>query len=298
VTYSIIGRDPETGSLGIAVQSRWFHVGQNVAWIEPGVGAVCTQAFVEPTYGPRGLELMRAGRRPAQALADLTAADEGRDIRQVALADAEGRFAQHTGARCVAAAGNATGRDCCAQGNMLARDTCWGAMVEAFAAREGELTDRLLAALEAAEREGGDARGRQSAAILVRPGQASGLPWQDRILDLRVVDHPDPVPELRRLVDVKRAYDRLGKAFDLAERGEPVTAAAEADAAHALAPGDDQITFWRATMLAGAGRTEEAAAAWQEATRAHPGWPAFLNRCIEAGIVPPQAGALTDTMAE
>src|SRR5262249_43442218 len=130
MTYSIIGRDPETGSLGIAVQSRWFHAGQDLAWIEPGVGAVCTQAVTEPSYGPGGLDLLRAGRDPAQALGELTAADGGRDLRQVAIADADGHFAQHTGARCVAAAGHVTGEHCCAQGNMLASDTCWGAMVE------------------------------------------------------------------------------------------------------------------------------------------------------------------------
>jgi uncharacterized Ntn-hydrolase superfamily protein len=285
MTYSIIGRDPETGAIGIGVQSRWFHAGQDVAWIEPGVGAVCTQAIVEPRYGPDGLRLLRGGRSPAQALDELTAADGGRDLRQVAIADAEGRFAQHTGARCVAAAGHATGDDCCAQGNMLARDTCWDAMVGAFEAGDGDLIDRLLSALDAAERAGGDARGRQSAAIVV---------WTEevRTVDLRVADHPEPVQELRRLVDVKRAYDRLGNATDLAQQGELVAAAAEVDAAHALAPADDQITFWRATMLAGAGRIEEAATAWEEATRAHPGWPAFLDRCIEAGMLPPETRAL------
>jgi uncharacterized Ntn-hydrolase superfamily protein len=295
VTYSIIGRDPERGEVGIAVQSRWFHAGEDLAWIEPGVGAVCTQAMLEPTYGPRGLELMRSGHSAAQALDELTKADDGREIRQVAFADAEGRFAQRTGARCVAAAGHATGLDCCAQGNMLARDTCWNAMVEAFEEAAGGLTDRLLAALDAAEREGGDARGRQSARILVRPGHATGVPWQDRIVDLRVVDHPHPVPELRRLVSVKRAYDRLGRAFDLAGQGELSAAADEADAAHALAPADDQIMFWRATMLGGAGRTQEAAQAWREATRVHPAWPEFLRRCVKAGLVPPEAAALAET---
>jgi uncharacterized Ntn-hydrolase superfamily protein len=168
---------------------------------------------------------------------------------------------------------------------MLARDTCWDAMVEAFAAGEGDLIDRLLAALDAAERTGGDARGRQSGAIVVWTGE-------ERVVDLRVADHPEPLQELRRLVDVKRAYDRLGNAIDLAQQGELVAAAAELDAAHSLAPADDQITFWRATMLAGAGRIEEAAAAWDEATRAHPGWPAFLDRCIEAGMLPPETRAL------
>jgi uncharacterized Ntn-hydrolase superfamily protein len=294
VTYSIIGWDPGTGEVGIAVQSRWFHAGQDLAWIEPGVGAVCTQAMMEPTYGPRGLELLRAGRSPEAALDELTAGDNGRDVRQVAIADAAGRVAQHTGGHCVEAAGHTVGRDCCAQGNMLARDTCWGAMADAFGGAEGDLADRLLAALDAAEGEGGDARGRQSARILVRPARASGLPWEDRVLDLLVVDHPQPVPELRRLVGVKRAYDSLGAAFGLAARGEVAAAADAADAAHELAPDDDQITFWRATILGGTGRVEDAAASLQEAARTHPAWPDFLRRCIAAGLVAPEAGALLD----
>ncbi|HET7368474.1 MAG TPA: DUF1028 domain-containing protein, partial [Gaiella sp.] len=182
MTYSIIGRDPATGATGIAVQSRWFHAGQDLAWIEPGVGAVCTQALTDPSYGPRGLALMRDGRSPGDALAEATAADDGREVRQVAYMDAEGNVAQHTGAACVEAAGHVVGRDCCAQGNMLASDTCWHAMADAFADTAGDLTDRLLAALDAAEREGGDARGRQAARILVRPAHATGVQWEDRIV--------------------------------------------------------------------------------------------------------------------
>jgi uncharacterized Ntn-hydrolase superfamily protein len=297
VTYSIIGRDHDSGEVGIAVESRWFHAGQDLAWIEPGVGAVCTQAMIEPAYGFRGLQLLRDGHSAEDALAELTAADEGRDIRQVAIADADGRYAQHTGAGCVAAAGHATGKDCCAQGNMLASDTCWGAMVAAFEETGGNLTDRLLAALAAAEREGGDARGRQAARILVRPAQATGIPWQDRVVDLQVVDHPDPVPELRRLVNVSRAYDHLGRAFERVDRGDVAAALNEAAAAHALAPADDQITFWRASFLGLAGRIDEAVAAGREATQAHSGWPEFLRRCADAGLAPPEARALADAIA-
>jgi uncharacterized Ntn-hydrolase superfamily protein len=294
LTYSIIGRDRRTGEVGIAIQSRWFAAGEDLAWIEPGVGAVCTQAAIEPSYGPRGLELMAAGRSGAEALAELTAADDGRERRQVAMLDGSGAFAQHTGSACVAAAGHTTGLDCCAQGNMLARDTCWGAMVAAFTDTEGDLADRLLAALEAAEREGGDARGRQAGRLLIRPPQATGVPWQDRVIDVAVVDHPDPVPELRRLVELKRAYDRLGAANRLAAQGELAAAGDEAAAAHALAPADDQIAFWSSIVLAGAGRMDEAAEVWHAATRANGVWPDFLRRCVAAGFVPPEAGALAD----
>jgi uncharacterized Ntn-hydrolase superfamily protein len=295
MTYSIIGRDPAAGEIGIAVQSRWFNAGQDVAWIEPGVGAVCTQAMAEPAYGQRGLELVRAGRTPEEALATLVSEDPERDVRQVAIADLGGRVAQHTGAACVAAAGHTTGADCCAQGNMLASERCWEAMVDAFENTGGALADRLLAALDAAEREGGDARGRQAARLFVSRAESTGIPWQDRVFDLQVVDHPEPLSELRRLVNVKRAYDHLGRAFELA-RSDAGAAADEADAAHELAPADDQIAFWRAMMLAGAGRLDEAVGAFAEAVRAHPGWPDYLRNCVAAGLVPPQAQALADAL--
>src|SRR5262245_20167582 len=294
MTYSIIGFDTEACEIGIGVQSRWFHAGQDVAWIEPGVGAVCTQAFVEPSYGPGGLDLLRAGRSPAEALDELTAADQGRDVRQVAIGDLSGRFAQHTGSRCVSAAGHVGGVSCCAQGNMLASDACWGAMVAAFEATGGPLADRLLAALDAAESEGGDARGRQAARLLVRPSQPTGSPWSDRVVDLGVVDHPQPLGELRRLLDLHRAYRGLSHALDLAGSGDLAAATAEIDAAASLAPDDDQIAFWRSTILGGAGRRGDAVAAFRQAIRAHPGWPDYLRSCVEAGLVPPQALALAD----
>ncbi len=288
LTYSIIGHDPRSGEFGIAVQSRWFDAGQ-VAWIANGIGAVCTQAIAEPRYGSEGLELLRRGERPEDALGELKANDEGRELRQVAIADASGMFAQHTGAGCVAAAGHVLGRDCCAQGNMLASDGCWEAMVAAYESAPGEMPDRLLAALEAAERAGGDARGRQAARLLVRPADPAGAET-----DLRVIDHPQPVEEVKRLLELKRAYDHLDRALDLAADGELDAAAEEADMAASLAPGEDQVTFWRATVLAGADRLVEAQALLREAAANHPGWTEFLHRCIAAGLLPPE----TQTLAE
>ena len=292
MTYSIIGRDPQTGALGIAVQSRWFNVGQDVAWIEPGVGAVCTQSFMEPSYGPLALELLRYGRTPEATLTQLVGGDDGRDLRQVAVMAADGSVAQHTGIGCVRAAGHVAGANSCAQGNMLERETCWGAMVAAFESTSGDLVDRLLGALDAAEAEGGDARGRQSAAILVRPAQATGVPWRDRVLDLCVVDHPQPLDELRRLVVLHRAYALLSRALRLADEGELEAAVEAAESAQALVPEEDQIAFSRATILQRGGRDAEAHEALFGAVSAHAPWLDFVTRCVDAGVLPPGAQML------
>jgi uncharacterized Ntn-hydrolase superfamily protein len=294
MTYSIIGLDPDAGEIGIAVQSRWLHAGQDLAWIEPGVGAVCTQSFMNPVYGPRGLELMRGGQSAGDALAAAVAEDDMPELRQVAMADSAGRFAQHTGDKCVEAAGQTTGNGCCAQGNMLTRDSCWGAMVDAFETGTGSLTDRLLAALDAAEREDGDVRGRQAARILVCRDTPAESSWNERVIDVQVVDHPEPVPELRRLVMVTHAYDHLGRALELTDKGELEAAAQEIDTARSLAPDDDQIAFWGATVLGGAGRIGDAIAAMQQASGANPRWPEFLRRCIAAGVLPAEAAPLAE----
>jgi uncharacterized Ntn-hydrolase superfamily protein len=179
-TYSIVARDPGTGEMGVAVQSHWFSVGSNVAWAEAGVGAIATQSFIDPAYGKKGLELMRSGKSAPEALAELLKADEGRDMRQVAMIDALGRLAAHTGKRCIAAAGQQTGKTYSAQANLMDRATVWPAMAQAFEAAKGDLIEKLLAALEAAEREGGDIRGKQSAAILIVKARERGAPGPAR----------------------------------------------------------------------------------------------------------------------
>ncbi len=200
MTYSIVARDPETGNLGVAVQSHWFSVGTVVTWAESGVGAIATQAFAEPAYGPRGLALMRLGVDPATALAALTGADPDRSRRQVALVDTGGRVAVHTGYQCIEAAGHVTAEGVSCQANMMRGPSVWPAMLEAYHESRGDLADRLMAALDAAEAAGGDLRGRQSAAMLVVNATSSGQPWRDRIVDLRVDDAADPLSELRRLL--------------------------------------------------------------------------------------------------
>lgn len=202
VTYSIVAHDPASGELGVAVQSRAFRAG-GVAWARPGVGAVATQAFSERSYGPLGLELLRAGKTPEQALAGLVAADPDSAVRQVAIVDAEGRTAIHTGAECIPDAGHQAGDGYTVQANIMRSPDVWPAMAAAFEAASGSLPQRLLAALDAAEAAGGDWRGQQSAGLLVVP--AEGKPW-DRVADLRVDDHPEPLRELRRLLDLEEAY--------------------------------------------------------------------------------------------
>jgi uncharacterized Ntn-hydrolase superfamily protein len=278
MTYSIIGRDPATGAIGGAAQSRWFNVGPQLLFVEHGVGAVATQSFVDPRYGPLGLQLMRLGRSAEEALAALVSTDIGGPTRQVAMLDGEGRFAQHTGDACVAARGGAVGRDCAAQGNMLTRPV-WDEMVEAFEGAGGPLAERLVAALAAAEEAGGDARGSQSAAVVVRTGP--GLLAE---VDLRVVDHPQPVAELSRLLALSRAYDELDTAIDLAIAGDE-TALERFAHARLLAPGDDQITFWHAVALAALGRLEAAQSTMREARAAREQWPEFLGRVVDAGLV-------------
>ena len=180
-TYSIVAYDPASGQMGVAVQSHWFSVGSIVTWAEAGIGAVATQSFVEPAYGPLGLQLLRAGKTAPQALNALLTADDHEDVRQVAMVDAQGNVAVHTGAKCIAAAGHQQGKNYSCQANMMEKNTVWAAMAKAFESTPGELVDRLLAALLAAEKEGGDIRGRQSAAILVVNNKVSGTPWKNRV---------------------------------------------------------------------------------------------------------------------
>jgi uncharacterized Ntn-hydrolase superfamily protein len=257
MTYSIVARDPETGELGVAVQSHFFSVGSICPWVEPGVGAVATQAMAEPSYGPRGLELMRGGRPAAEALALLVAEDDGRDTRQVAFVDAAGSVAVHTGERCIADAGHVSGAGWTVQANMMRDPGVPEAMAAAFTAAEGALAVRLLAALDAAEAAGGDIRGRQSACLLVAP--AEGVPWQ-RTFNVRVDDHPEPLSELRRLVDLHRNYL------------EGV-------------PANDELAFWHGVVLAAGGSVDEARDVLAPVLAGFDGWGLLLRRLPAAGLV-------------
>lgn len=293
MTYSIVARDPETGDFGAAVQSHWFAAG-DVCWAEPGVGVVATQALAEMSYGPLGLQRMREGLPAADALAELTAADEGNEHRQVAMVDREGHAAVHSGERCIRMFGHRTGDGFSVQANMMLSDTVWHAMHASFTSSNGDLAERLLLTLEAAEGEGGDVRGRQAARILVVRAEPSSKPWEDTIVDLRVDDHHAPLVELRRLLGLKRAYDRLDAAEKLELAGDLEGAFREQAAALASQPDSPEIAFWYALSLAGHGRADEAKRTIAIAFRAHPGWGELLRRLAADGFLDMSSEALDD----
>jgi uncharacterized Ntn-hydrolase superfamily protein len=285
MTYSIVARDAETGQLGVAVQSHWFSVGSVVTWGEAGVGVVATQAFAEPSYGPLGLALMRGGKPAAQALDALLKVDPQSDRRQVAMVDVGGTVAVHTGERCIAEAGQLTGEAYSCQANMMLRSTVPQAMAKAFEAADGDFTDRLLAALDAAEAEGGDIRGRQSAAILVVKGLSTGNPHSDRVVELRVEDHPEPLIELRRLIGIKRAYDRMNEGDAHLAAGELESAKRCYETAQAAATDNVEFSFWLGVMLANSGHVEEAREYFRRTHGAHGEWAELLRRLPAAGLL-------------
>jgi uncharacterized Ntn-hydrolase superfamily protein len=285
-TYSIVARDAATGELGVAVQSHWFSVGSHVPWAEAGVGAVATQSFTDPTYGKLGIDLMRAGRSAPEALRGLVAADEGRDVRQVAMVDAEGRVAAHTGNKCIEAAGHLVGKGYSVEANLMRSDKVWPAMSKAFESAKGNLAERMLAALEAAEAVGGDIRGRQSAALIVVSGTPTGRPWKDRVYDLRVDDSPAPLPELRRLVALQTAYN-LMDAGDLAvEKKDDAGALKAYAAAEALVPESAEMVFWHAVSLVSMKREAEALPLFRRVFAMDPAWRELTPRLPKAGLLP------------
>ena len=298
MTYSIVARDPETSRFGIAVQSHYLGVGPVVPWLEAGVGGVATQAHVNTSFGPIGLELLRAGRSADEVVAALVASDAGAERRQLGVVDAQGRAAAYTGDQAIPAAGHQVGDGFTVQGNLLERDTCWPAMAAAYEAAlvEGApFVERLLRALEAAEREGGDVRGRQSAAIQVVDAAVHPAAWRGRIMDLRIEDHPDPVPELRRIVTMQVAYDMTDDEGDAAKGG--MSAEQRYARAREMAPGAYELAFWRGIELAVAG---ELAAARRELAicfAADERWQTTLRHLAEAGregMTPELAAQLTD----
>ncbi len=316
-TFSIVARDPQSSQMGVAVQSHWFAVGQIVPWAEAGVGAVATQSFVDPSYGQLGLDLLRAGKSAPEVLRGLLGADASCEVRQVAVVDASGNVATFTGSRDIQSAGGIAaansstaqvqcgsaggtlmmGRDFAAQANLMANDKVWPAMAKAYAAFDGDLADRLLAALDAAQAVGGDIRGKQSAALIVVAAKSSGKRWRDELFNLRVDDHPEPLKELRRLVALQRAYNHMN-AGDLAtEHNDNEGALREYAAAEKIAattPGIPQsryaeMIFWHAVALVNMKRVDEALPLFARAFAMEPGWRELTPRLPRSGLLPDDA---------
>jgi len=284
MTYSIVARDSVTGRLGVAIQTCWPFVGAGCPWVESGVGAVATQSFSEIAHGPNGLALLRAGMAPEDALARLLDDDPGRETRQVGMVDARGAAASFTGARCVAAAGHVTADDVAIQANMMERPTVWPAMLAAWQTPAVSFVDRLLAALRAAEREGGDIRGRQSAVLIVS-GTPDEPPWK-REWDVRVDDHRAPLDELELLVRLRLGFDALDRAEDLARAGDEDGARRAGEDALRLSAGDPQVKVWHAIGLAAAGDVEAAHVSFGEAVAVNERWTEFVRRFIESRAQP------------
>jgi uncharacterized Ntn-hydrolase superfamily protein len=292
-TYSIVARDADSGALGVAVQSHWFGVGTIVSWAEPGVGAMATQSLAEPAYGPRTLDLLRDGASAEEALSKLTAEDPAASVRQLGAVDAHGRSAAHTGHDCIRHAGHRTGPGYSCQANMMLEKTVPDAMATAFEASAGApLDERLLAALEAAEAAGGDIRGRQSAVLLVVPGE--GEPWR-RLFDLRVDDHPTPLAELRRLHSLNRAYDLVARAEDLTAEGKHDEAALLYVQGAEYAPDSDELLFWSGLGAAQAGDLDLGVERVHSAARLNPRWLELLDR-LEP-VVAPSAAAVREALS-
>jgi len=283
-TYSIVARDQPTGELGVAVQSHWFNVGAVVAWARPGVGAVATQSVAEVAHGPHALERIGHGLTAEQALAAVLGEDELARFRQLGAVDGGGRAAAHTGAGCIPYASQVLGEGFACQANMMAQAGVPEAMADAYRAHEGDLAERLLAALDAAEAAGGDVRGRQSAALLVVP--ATGEPWRTRF-DVRVEDHPRPLAELGRLVRLARAYELAGRADELAAAGKHIEAAGLYRDGAELAPEASELTFWAGLGVAAQDLDAGVEMVGRAATL-KPEWLTLLDR-LSAEIAPTAA---------
>ena len=281
--YSIVARDSESGELGIAVQSRYFAAGRLVPGIEAGVGVIASQAFANARFPSEGLRLLRSGLAAAEVLRQLIGSDAAPALRQVAVLDGQGNVAVHTGASCVAAAGHRIGVQCSAQANMMAQPTVWPAMLEAYERGAGDLAERLLQAMEAAEGEGGDLRGRQAAALIVVAGEPSSPPRP--LIDLRIDDHADPVGEIKRQLAYLRAHQRAGRALDKLAGGDFNGALAELDVCCDAYPEEPDFLTRRALVLLALGRTSDARAMIERACAIHRGWADYVVRLADAGIL-------------
>ena len=292
-TFSIVARDPETGQLGVAVQSHWFSVGSTVPWVKAGVGAVATQSLTDVTYGPLGLDLMQAGKTAEQALKGLIESDAHPEWRQVGMIDAKGSRAAHTGKQCIREAGHIIGDDFIVMANLMEKNTVWQAMADAYRSTSGDLAERMLAALDAAQREGGDIRGRQSAAMIIVRGQSTGVDYKDRIIDLRVEDNPAPLVELRRLVTLNRAYVLMNDGDEKMTQRDTAGALAAYTRAVELAPEVTEIRYWVALTMFSEGMEDDALKIFHDVFEKEPLWVEVTKRLPAAGLLLNDTGQIS-----
>ena len=285
-TFSIVARDAANGEMAVGVQSHWFSVGTAVAWGEAGVGVVATQAFVNKSYGANGLALMKSGKTAAQALNDLLAKDEGREVRQVAMLDVNGNVESYTGKSCIDYASNITGKNFSVQSNMMLNNKVCPAMAKAFEASAGKpIAERVLAALKAAQAVGGDIRGKQSAAILVVAGKATAQPWNDKLIDLRVDDNALPLVELERLLSLYRAYEHMDKGDLATEKNDMKLAMDEYGAAMKMFPKNLEMQYWTAITLANNKKVKEATAMLQKIYLQDANWRELTKRLPKVNLL-------------
>jgi uncharacterized Ntn-hydrolase superfamily protein len=297
-TFSIVARDAKTGEMGVAVQSHYFSVGPVVPWAEAGVGAVATQSLVLVDYGPYGLDLMRKGYTAKQALDSLLAADAHHEGRQVAMVDAKGNVAAFTGPSCIPDAGDVQGDQFSCQANLMANPKIWPAMKAAYEKAQGDLAERLMQALEAAQQAGGDIRGRQSAAMLVVKGAPSGKPWSDVVVNLRVEDNDHPLIELRRLLRLRRAYNLEDQGDNFTSEKKSAEAAKAYDEAMKLAPDVVELQFWAAVTMYSNDRKADALALFRKVFAKEARWVPLVERLSRVGLFPADAKAVAEVQAQ
>ena len=285
-TYSIVARDKETGQLGAAVQSHWFSVGADVIWARPGVGAVATQSFIEVSYGPKGLDMMEEGASANKTLKTLLAKDEFENVRQVGMIDARGNTAVHTGSNAISAHCHIMGENFTVQANLMEKASVCQAMADAFRASQSDLAGKMMAALQAAQKEGGDIRGKQSAAMLVVEGDKGTPLWQGRVVDLRVEDHKAPIEELTRLLHVSRTYAKMTDGDNLMTEGKVDEALAAYAEAEIMMPENHEAIFWHAATLAAVDRVDESLPLFKKAFAMHPLWRELVPRLPASGLLP------------
>ena len=285
-TFSIVARDSITGEMAVAVQSHWFSVGTTVSWAEAGVGAVATQSFVNKSFGIRGLDLLRRGLTAQEALDVLLKDDEGRDVRQVAIIDTKGNVATHTGKGCIQYATQVQGKQFSVQSNMMLTDQVSKAMAAAFEASGNKpLAEKMLLALEAAQKAGGDIRGQQSAALIVVPAKSEGKLWDERTVDLRVDDSREPIKELRRLYITDLAYQHMNNGDLATEKNDMVRAMNEYNAAMQLMPANLEMQYWTAITLANNKQVDKALPILKKVFAADKNWKELTRRLPSAKLL-------------